>query len=147
APGVRYRFAAPTMLFDGAAPDAAATTAATRALQQVEADAPARAASVISAEADALKALQGHGYADAAIGARHVVVDHATRLVTAEFRFSAGAAVRLGHLRANPDTLFRARFIESLRNWRAGDPYKPEDLTRLRRDISATGAVSRVSTT
>jgi translocation and assembly module TamA len=147
APGVRYRFAAATLVFDGAAPDAGALAGVNHGLQHVAAGAPARAASVIGAESDALKALQDHGYADAAIGTRRVVVDHATRLVSAEFHFSAGAFVRMGRVRAEPDTLFRAHFIESLRNWRQGDPYKSEDLTRLRRDLSETGAVSRVSTT
>jgi translocation and assembly module TamA len=147
SPGIRYRFAAPALVFDAAAPDAAAAAAASHALGLVAAGAPARAGAVIGAEAAALKALQQRGYADAAIGERRVVVDHATRLVAAEFHFSAGAAVRMGRVRAIPDSLFRAHFIASLRNWRQGDPYKPEDLTRLRRDLSETGAVSRVSAT
>jgi translocation and assembly module TamA len=147
APGVRYRFNAPSVVYDSGAPDAETAAAVMHALQQVEADAPARAASVLSAEAAALAALQERGFADAAVGTRRVVVDHASNKVSAEFHFAAGAPARLGRVRANPDTLFRASFIESLRNWREGDPYKPEDLTRLRRDITSTGAVSRVSTT
>ncbi|MFT3728704.1 MAG: autotransporter assembly complex family protein [Terricaulis sp.] len=147
APGLRYRFTAPTLVFDDATPDSEALAAATRALHLVEPDAAARAASVLSAEVSAFTALQQHGYADAAIGTRRVVVDHATQRVSAEFHFSAGAAVRLGAVRVNPETIFRRNFVQSLRNWRQGDPYKPEDLTRLRRDFTATGAISRVSTT
>ena len=147
APGRRYRFAAATLVFDGPAPDAETVAAATRALDQVRPDAAARAGTVLSAEAAALAAIQERGFADAALGLRRVVVDHATQRVSAEFHFSAGAPVRLGRVRADPNTLFRANFVASLRNWREGDPYKPEDLTRLRRDITATGAVSRVSTT
>jgi translocation and assembly module TamA len=147
APGERYRFNEPTLVFDGATPDADAVAAVTRALDQVRPGAGARAGTVLSAEAAALAAIQEQGYADAAIGTRRVVVDHATRRVSAEFHFTAGAPVRLGNVRADPTTIFRANFIASLRNWQQGDPYKPEHLTRLRRDITATGAVSRVSTT
>ena len=146
APGVRYRFAWPTLVFDDAAPDPEAAAAANQALGLVSAGAPARAPSALGAEAAALKALQQRGYADASIGARRVIVDHATQLVSAEFHLSAGAKASLGRVRARPETLFRAHFIASLRNWRAGDPYKPEDLTRLRRDLSETGAVARIST-
>lgn len=144
--GQRYRFNAPTLIFDDAAPDAATIEAVTHALQIVEPDSAARAASVLSGEAAALTTLQQRGYADAEIGTRRVVVDHATQRVTAEFHFRAGAAVRMGGVRVDPDTIFRRNFVESLRNWREGDPYKPEDVTRLRRDLTATGAISRVTT-
>lgn len=147
APGERYRFGEPSVVYDDGAPDGATASAVDHALSQMQIDEAARAGTVLSAEATALAALQAHGYADATIGTRRVTVDHATQRVTAELHFTAGAPVRLGVVRANPDTVFRRNFVASLRNWQQGDPYKPEDLTRLRRDITATGAVSRVSTT
>jgi translocation and assembly module TamA len=146
APGRRFRFDAPQLSFDGAAPDDAARSAASDALQAVRADAPARAQAVLSAEAAALAALQRAGYADAAIGERRVVVDHASGRVAADFHFSAGALARLGDVRGEPVGVFHPGFIRSLRNWRVGDVYAPERLARLRRDLTATGAVSRAAT-
>jgi translocation and assembly module TamA len=101
---------------------------------------------VLEAEAAALTALQEAGYADAALGERRVVVDHAAATVAAEFSFTAGARARLGRVRAEPDTIFRPSFISSLRNWDEGETYTPEALARLRRDLTSTGAVSRAST-
>src|SRR5262249_49589637 len=74
APGERYRFNEPTLVFDSAAPDAETVAAATRALDQVRPDAGARAGTVLSSEAAALAAIQARGYADATIGTRRVTV-------------------------------------------------------------------------
>lgn len=146
APGQRFRFAAPRIIYGDAPPNRVASDAATEALRFVEAGAPARAADVLQAEGAALQALQQAGYADAALGERRVVVDHAAGTVTAEFRFSAGALARLGQVRAEPDTLLRRGFVDDLRNWNEGETYSPDALRRLRRDISSTGAVSRATT-
>jgi translocation and assembly module TamA len=146
APGPRFRFTAPTLTFAGDAPAADADAAARHAIAGVEEGAPARAATVLEAEAGALTALQEAGYADAVPGERRVVVDHAAATVAPEFRFTSGARARLGRVRAEPDTVFRPRFIASLRNWDEGDTYTPEALARLRRDLASTGAVSRAST-
>lgn len=146
APGQRFRFAAPQLVFEGEVPNAAASTAASRAIASVDADAPARAGAVLEAEAAALLALQNAGYADATPAQRRVVVDHATAQVTPEFRFNAGELVRLGEVRAEPNDLFRVSFVDNLQNWRTGETYNPEALARLRRDMTSTGAVSRSST-
>jgi translocation and assembly module TamA len=146
APGARFRFAAPRLSFDGAPPDADAAEAARLALTRVRADAPARAADVLDAQALALAALQNAGYADAAAGERRVVVDHAKAEVAAAFAFSSGAIARLGEVRAEPAAPFRPRFIESLRNWDYGAVSTPRSLARLRRDMSSTGAVTRATT-
>lgn len=146
APGPRFRFGAPQISFEGEAPDPSSAAAASRAIAAVNASEPARAATVLEAEAAALLALQNAGYADATPAERRVVVDHATAEVTPEFRFNAGAMVRLGDVRAEPHDLFRVSFVDSLQNWRSGETYTPQALARLRRDMSATGAVSRSST-
>jgi translocation and assembly module TamA len=101
---------------------------------------------VLSAEAAALAALRHAGYADGSVGERRVVVDHATLRVSTDFHFTADSLVRLGGVRAEPDNVFRPGFIRSLRNWREAAVYTPENLQRLRRDLTATGAVSRAST-
>jgi translocation and assembly module TamA len=146
APGPRFVFAAPELSFLGAAPAAPAINAAREALNGLRENAPARAASVLAAEAGALEALKQAGYADAEAAERRVVVDHASGRVQAELRFDVGAPVGLGALRAQPEGLFRAGFIEDLRNWELGETYTPQALSRLRRDLSSTGAVSRIDT-
>lgn len=144
--GARFTFDAPTVAYSDTSPSAAATSAVVTATERVRAGAPARSADVLEAEAHALAALQDAGYADAVAGERRVVVDHATSHVTVAFNFTAGAPVRLGEVRAEPGDVFQPRFVRSLRNWREGDSYTPERLTRLRRDLTGTGAVSRAST-
>ncbi len=146
APGPRFRFTTPELVFEGDAPSDAAASAAREAIRTVQADAPARAASVLEAEASAITVLKEAGYADAAAGERRVVVDHATNQVSVHYAINAGALARLGQVRAEPGTIFRPRFVSSLRNWHIGEPYTPEHVTKLRRDLTSTGAVSTVST-
>lgn len=146
APGTRFLFDAATVNYTGAPPSTSAASAVTVAMNRVRAGAPARAADVLDAEARAVVALQEAGYADADAGKRRVVVDHATARVAVAYNLTAGAPVRLGDVRAEPGDIFRPAFVRSLRNWRAGEDYTPENLTRLRRDLAGTGAVSRVST-
>ncbi len=147
APGPRFRFAPAKLTFLDATPASSAMDAASGAAREhVGAEAPARAEAVLSAEAAALLALQQAGFADASAAERRVVVDHATNIVTPEFRFHAGSHTRLGQLRAEPSDLFRANFVEDLRNWELGESYAPERLAQLRRDITSTGAVSLANT-
>ncbi len=146
APGPRFRFEAPQITFIGAPPDQASAEAARAALEPVEAGEAARAEAVLLAESSALAALQNAGYADANSGERRVVVDHATARVSTDFRFNAGSVARLGAVRAEPADVFRPGFISDLQNWDDGEAYTPDALQRLRRDLSATGAVSRVTT-
>ena len=146
APGPRFSFADPEIVYAGGEPDADARTAVMQALSGVQAGAPARAETVIAAEGAALAALQQAGYAHAEIGERRVIVDHATSRVSAEFRYQPGERVRLGGVRASPNDLFRPSFIADLQNWDDGEVYEPNMLSRLRRDLSSTGAVSLAST-
>jgi translocation and assembly module TamA len=138
--------AAPTKRHPGALPTADATLAARDAASSMAEGAAARAEAGIEAEGAAWLALQRAGYANAATGERRVVVDHATNRVSTEFRFEPGSVVRLGVVRAEPDDLFRRSFVEDLQNWEDGARYRPRMLTRLRRDMTSTGAVSLAST-
>lgn len=146
APGPRFTLTAPSVEYAGAQPDAEAEARVREALSLVSPGAPARAATVLQAEGDALAALQNSGYADAARGQRRVVVDHAENTMAPDFRFAPGALARLGHVRAEPGDVFRPSFIADLKNWDDGELYTPDALARLRRDLSSTGAVSSVST-
>ncbi len=146
-PGQRFRFNAPTVSFADPAPAPGADSAARLALAPVAPDAPARAAAVLEAEAASVRALQDAGYAEAIAGNRRVVVDHASARVDVAFALNAGGdIVRLGEVRVEPEGTFRHGFLERVRNWTPGDTYTPDALTQLRRDMSSTGAVSRVTT-
>jgi translocation and assembly module TamA len=146
APGPLFSFAAPRLSYENATPEADAAQAVEQAIALVRSNEPARAATVLQAEADALAALQQHGYADAVALERRVVVDHSSAEVEAAFNFNAGALARLGGVRAEPDGILRPGFLDDLRNWRTGEIYTPKALARLRRDLTATGAVSLAST-
>lgn len=145
-PGARFRLGAPSVAYDGAAPDAAAQAGVTDALRLAREGAPARASDVLAAEAAAVASLQGVGYVDAIASPRRVVVDHAAATMTPAYRFVAGPRVRLGALRAEPADLLRPGFVADVINWEPGEIYAPEHLRDLRRNIAATGAVSRVNT-
>ena len=145
-PGARFAFVAPAIVFDGEAPDEAAAANARAALDRIHPGAPARALDVLAAEADALARLRENGYPDAKAGPRRVVVDHAAATMAATFAIDAGARVRLGGVRVEPDDLLRPRFVERLPGWAPGDPYRPELLAQLRRDLASTSAFSVVST-
>lgn len=145
-PGPRFSFEAPQVSYQTETPNADAAHAASEAIAQVRPGEPARAVVVLQAEADALAALQQRGYADARALDRRIIVDHASAQVRTEYRFSLGEFVRLGGVRAEPDNILRPGFIDDLQNWQSGDAYDPQALARLRRDLSATGAVSLVST-
>lgn len=145
--GARFTFADPQISYEAEAPSAEASHAADEAIATVRHRDPARAAVVLQAESDALAALQSNGYADAAALDRRVVVDHATAEVAAQFRFNTGALARLGSVRAEPGGVLRPGFVSDLQNWETGDVYSPQALSRLRRDLTSTGAVSLATTT
>ncbi len=142
--GARFTFADPAVEFDGPPPDPGADAALRRALAPVRAGAPARAQDVIGAEAAAVQALQEAGYADAKAGQRRVVVDHATGLMAATFKIAAGGGVKLGALRVDPPDVLDRDYVLKLADWAPGEQYTPQKLNDLRKDLSSTGAFSRV---
>ena len=144
--GTRFTFSAPQVTYEAASPNAEATRAADEAIATVRHRDPARAATVLQAESDALVALQSNGYADAAALERRVVVDHASAEVATQFRFNAGDLARLGTVRAEPGGVLRQGFVDDLQNWETGAVYSPQALARLRRDLTSTGAVTLAST-
>ncbi|MCX7357747.1 MAG: autotransporter assembly complex protein TamA [Alphaproteobacteria bacterium] len=145
--GTRFTFADPQVAYDGQAPNAEATHAADEAIATVRRRDPARAATVLQAESDALTALQSNGYADATAQDRRVVVDHTSGEVATQFRFNAGDLTHLGNVRAEPGGVLRPGFVDDLQNWQTGEVYSPQALARLRRDLTSTGAVSLATTT
>jgi translocation and assembly module TamA len=144
--GPRFVFAAPELTYTGDAPDEGSARHVADATALVRAGAPARAADVLAAEAAAVAALRESGYAEAQAATRRVIVDHATNTVTTTFVIVAGPRVRLGDVRVEPPDALRPGFVRSLPSWDRGEPFKPELLAVLRRDLASTGAFSIVST-
>jgi len=145
--GPRFHLGPSSVAYDGEAPVATARGAVAEAIKTAPMGAPARAQAVLGAEASAVAALQRDGYPEAEAGERRVVVDHADQSMAPSYRFAAGDRARLGVLVTDPAGLFRPGFLSRVTNWREGeDFFAPERLSQLRRDISATGAVSRVAT-
>ena len=141
--GRRFAFASPTLTLD--TDESAPTTAARAAIaQHVAPGRPARAADVLAAEQAALDALRTAGFAEAAIGPRQAIVDHATGEMRVAFAAALGAPVRLGRLRTQPPDLVRQSFLDKLPTWRPGDSYTPEHVASVRRALVSTGAFARV---
>lgn len=145
APGRQFTLSAPNLAYEGDAPAPEAVEAVQGAVSKLEPGAPARAADVLQAEAAAVAALQSEGYPDAKAGARRVVVDHATGLMTPSFSFAAGARARLGDVRVASGDLLRKKYADNLGDWERGKPYDPKTLTELRRGLASTGAFSVVT--
>lgn len=108
---------------------------------------PARAIDVVSAEARVLSAIQKEGYADAFIGPREVIVDHADQTLRPTFRISAGQPVRLDSLRVETDGRTRSGWLTGLAPWPVGAPYNPDSVASLERSLVETGAYDQVSVT
>ncbi|MET0183406.1 MAG: BamA/TamA family outer membrane protein, partial [Caulobacterales bacterium] len=144
--GPQFHIGQSSVVYADPAPDTETQAEVTQAIGLAPPGAPARAQSVLSAEAAAVSSLQSGGYPDATALERRVIVDHATAEMRPDYRLTAGERVRLGVLRADPSETFRPGFLEDVRNWDPGAYYSPASLSQLRRDIAATGAVSRVST-
>ncbi|MGE0827960.1 MAG: autotransporter assembly complex family protein [Hyphomonadaceae bacterium] len=146
SPGPRFVFAPAENVFEAEPPVEDASAAVIARQSMIRAEAPARAADILAAEQAGLLALREAGYPDAEIGARRVVVDHATERVAATFHYAAGLPAKLGAVRVAPDGILRGNLAQRMAPWRAGDDYSPEKLARLRRNAAATGAFASVTT-
>lgn len=145
--GPQFVLEQPALVFEGEAPDPAGEAAARAALASLAAGEPARAAAVLEAEAAMLTALRDAGYADATLGAREVIVDHATLTMRVTARATPGSRVNLGQVvLATPEAMDPA-LAERFASFEPGDPYTPEALTETRRALSSAGAFSRVRVT
>ncbi len=143
-PGPRSTIAAPTVSWDGAAPDAPAAAAAVTAMN-LKVGQPGRAADVIAAEGRVVAALQEQGYADATAEPREVVVDHASFTVQPTFKIAAGPLVRLGAVKLSGKGRTRAAWVATLAAWKTGAVYRPETVALLERRLLDTGVYDEVT--
>ena len=142
-PGPRFAIADPQVAWVGPAPDDLAVVHATKAMDLKPKEA-GRAADVIAAEGRLVAALQKDGYADAAAGQREVVVDHSDHTVRPTFRIDAKAKVRLDDLQVKTQGRTNPRWVASLKPWRSGKVYDPQDVAELERRLLDTGVYNAV---
>jgi translocation and assembly module TamA len=143
-PGPRFVLGPARIDWVGAPPDPASAAASSLALA-LPPGAPGRAAEVVSAEGRAVAALQKLGYADARAEPRQVVVDHATHTISADFKISAGPVARLDGVRVTTNGRTRAGWVDGLKPWKPGEPYKPEDVAELERRLLDTSVFESVT--
>ena len=143
-PGPRSMLAKTEVVWDGAAPDPATETAAEKALA-LTAGSPGRAADVLAAEGRVEAALRKHGYADAAVHPRQVVVDHADHTLTPTFHFAAGELVHLDGLKVVNQGRTRPTWFGMLAPWKKGDVYDPTQVAKLERRLRDTGVFNSVT--
>jgi translocation and assembly module TamA len=143
-PGERFTFGEPALEWIATAPDAETAGLAKDALVIVPGS-PGRAAEVLAAEGRVIAALQGRGYADAQVGTREVVVDHATQSVTPTFRFRSGELVKLGRIQLENRGRTAPSWIDSQRPWAVGDVYRPQNVANLERLMLETQAYDSVT--
>lgn len=143
-PGQRFTFQSADIAFSGEAP-AAETADAARASLGVNVGAPGRAADVLEAEGRAVAVLQTRGYADAKVEPREVVVDHADASVRPTFRIASGPLVRLNGIDIEEIGRTDPTWLKSLRPWRDGQVYDPDDVAELERRLLDTGVYDSVT--
>ena len=144
APGPRFILGQPHIDWIGTPPDAAAAAAAQAALALTPGQ-PGRAADVVSAEGRAVAAVQKRGYADVKAQPREVVVDHADRTVSPDYRIDAGDIARLDGIQLTSTGRTHAEWLQGLAPWRRGDAYDPEDVAELERRLLDTGVYESVT--
>jgi translocation and assembly module TamA len=143
-PGPRFVLGPARIDWVGPPPDPASAAASSLALA-FPSGAPGRAAEVVSAEGRAVAALQKLGYADARAEPRQVVVDHATRTISPDFKIAAGPVARLDGVRVTTKGRTGAAWVGALKPWKAGDAYKPDDVAELERRLLDTNVFESVT--
>jgi len=143
-PGPQFKIGAPTVAWQGEAPDPETDTAA-RAAMRLAPGAPGRAVEVIAAEGRVVAAVQKRGYADAVAEPREVIVDHADHTVRPTYKIAAGRLVRLDGLDITSGGRTNPEWLRRLAPWNSGDTYDPDDVAELERRLLDTSAYDSVT--
>ncbi len=106
---------------------------------------PVDAGKVSIAEGQLQIALAERGYAFAVLGARDIVVDHATRTAALDARVDLGRRGRFGDVRITGETQgYGDRHLAELPRFRAGDSYTEAGRDDFRRALIQTGLFGSV---
>ena len=143
-PGPRFVLKAPTLTWQGSPPDPDTAAVAMSSIS-LQTGSGARAVDILAAEGRILAAIQKRGYADAEAASRDVLVDHADKSVTPDFRIATGSLVRLGGLDIVPGSRTAPEFLRMLAPWQTGDVYDPDDVAELERRLLDTSVYDAVT--
>lgn len=143
-PGERFTIQSADIEFAGEAPAPEVAAAAEAALGLTVGE-PGRAEDVLEAEGRALAVLQGRGYADARAQPRQVVVDHADQSVRPTYQIASGPLVRLNGIDVEQLGRTDPAWLRSLRPWRDGQVYDPDEVAELERRLLDTGVYDSVT--
>lgn len=144
APGPRFVLGPAHIDWVGTPPDPSTATAAQAAVA-LKPGLPGRAAEVVAAEGRVVAAIQKRGYADAKAQPREVVVDHADRTVTPDYRIAAGPIAHLDGIQLSTNGRTHAEWLQHLAPWKHGEAYDPEDVAALERRLLDTGVYESVT--
>jgi translocation and assembly module TamA len=144
APGPRFVLGNAHLDWVGAPPDPAAVAAAEAAVA-LKPGQPGRAAEVVAAEGRVVAAIQKRGYADAKAQPREVVVDHADKTVTPDYRIAAGDIAHLDGIQLTTNGRTHPEWLQHLAPWKHGEAYDPEDVAELERRLLDTGVYESVT--
>ena len=142
-PGPRYRIT--SVAVRAAAPeDAAAVAAATAEPFGLAPGDPAAAAAVLAAQAALLDRLRRSGHPFPSAPDRNVVVDHRVRGMEVEFVLAAGPRSRFAPPRVAGQVRTDTAFLDRIAGRITGEPYSPERIERVQRDLRRLGVFASV---
>src|SRR3984957_15587077 len=143
-PGPRSLLTKTELVWDGLPPDSQ-TEAAAEKVVALAPGTPGRAADVLAAEGRVEAELRKHGYADAVVRPRQVVVDHQDHSLQPTFHFEAGSLVRLDGLKVVSQGRTRRQWIAGLAPWKKGDVYDPRQVAKLEQRLRDAGVFNSVT--
>lgn len=135
APGARYLLRLPSIIFHDPPPEALGMEFNAADLGFTD-GAPAKAATVISAETVIVATLRLRGFPLAAAGKRDVIVDHASQSVDVTFRALSGPRALFGVLRIEGLQKVDADYVRRRVQWVRGAQYDPVLVQSTRQALS-----------
>ena len=142
--GTQFKIKDPDIEWLETPPDAATRLDSLKAIGLNNGDA-GRADFVIAGESRALGKVLDDGYADATLGQRRVIVDHADYSVHPIYRINTGERARLGEIMLLGKTKTKIKWVKHFVPWQVGDTYSTEKISELQRRIIDTGAYDSVN--
>jgi translocation and assembly module TamA len=119
---------------------------AEKAMEQgftVKESGPVDAEQVLTQRVELDRTLKASGYPFAKVGEPQVVIDHDTQSATLALAVEPGGKRNFGAIRVMGEKApFGAAHVARIARFRAGEPYRQEDVDDLRRALIATGLVS-----
>jgi translocation and assembly module TamA len=140
-PGPRYRLRAIALR---AATPAGAAALEGIAPQGIAPGDPARADPVLDAEEGLVEQLRRQGHPLAAIAAREVVVDHDAKAMDVTWTVAPGPRAAFARPEVSGDTSVSPALLDRLAGRLTGQPYSPQALERMRRDLLRLGVFDTV---